>query len=210
MDIVLATGNTHKVRELSGLLRVPGIRWRSLKDFPPMPPVREDGATFEANAAKKALAVARATGGYALADDSGIEVQALAWGPGVRSARFAGRHGDDASNNAKLLKVLKGLPPSKRRARYRCVLVIARPGKVIAMARGTWTGRIAEAPRGAGGFGYDPLFVVGESRQTAAELPARTKARLSHRAVAAARLKPALRRLATAAAGRRRRGYAGS
>jgi XTP/dITP diphosphohydrolase len=193
LEIVLATGNRHKVRELAGLLRVRGIRWRSLADYPSMRPARETGATFEANAIKKALAVARGTGRLALADDSGLEVEALGWGPGIRSARYAGRH--------KLLRALRGLPPARRRARYRCVLVLAAPGRVIAKARGDWTGRIAEIPKGSRGFGYDPLFVVPGSGKTVGQLSASVKRRLSHRAKAAAKLRLRLRRIARAARG---------
>lgn len=211
VEIVLATGNRHKIRELIGLLRARGIRWRSLADYPQIRPARETGATFEANAAKKAVAVARASGHFALADDSGLEVEALGWGPGVRSARFAGRHGDDAANNAKLLRKLKGLPAHRRRARYRCVLALAAPDGTVALARGTWAGRIADAPRGSRGFGYDPLFLVPGTGKTAGELPPRVKQRLSHRAKAAQRLRAFLRGAVTGSASRsrRRRGSAG-
>lgn len=196
LEIVLATRNRHKFRELTALLRVPGIRWHSLTTHPGTPAVRETGRTFEANATKKALAVARATGGFAVADDSGLEVEALRWGPGVRSARFAGSHGDDRANNRKLLRLLAGLPPRNRRARYRCVLALASPAGVLAVARGAWAGRIADGPRGRGGFGYDPVFIVPGLGKTVGELAPAVKRRLSHRSRAARRLLPALRRLA--------------
>lgn len=195
----MATRNRHKFRELTALLRVPGVRWRSLAAHPDVPAVRETGRTFEANATKKALAVARATGRLAVADDSGLEVEALRWGPGVRSARFAGSHGDDRANNRKLLRLLDGLPPARRRARYRCVLALASPSGVVAVARGAWTGRIADHPRGRGGFGYDPVFLVPALGKTVGELSPAVKQRLSHRARAARRLVPSLRRLARAA-----------
>ena len=197
LHIVIATGNRHKAGGLARLLRVPGIRWRSLAEFPGLPPVRETGRSFEANARKKALQTARATGRLALADDSGLEVAALGWGPGVRSARFAGLHGDDAANNRKLLRSLDGVPWARRRARYRCVLALAGPGGMIAMTRGVWTGRIAREPRGKNGFGYDPLFVVPGLGRTVGELPAAAKARLSHRAKAARRLRPVLKKCQT-------------
>ena len=195
VDVVIATGNAHKFRELSRLLRVAGIRFRRLAEFPRLRPVKERGRTFEANALKKARAVARATGHLALADDSGLEVEALRWGPGVRSARFAGRHGDDRANNERLLRSLRGTPPAQRRARYRCVLALAGPSRTLALARGTWHGRIAAAPQGRNGFGYDPLFLVPGLQKTVGQLPASVKARLSHRAVAARRMAAVLRRL---------------
>lgn len=194
-EIVLATGNPHKFRELRGLLRVPGIRWRSLADFPGLRAVRETGRTFEANAAKKALAMARATGLWAIADDSGIEVKALGWAPGVRSARFAGRHGNDAANNKKLLRLLRAVPALRRTARYRCVLALASPTRVHALTRGVWRGRIAATPAGQGGFGYDPIFWLPARGKTVAQLPASLKQRLSHRALAAKRMQRVLSNL---------------
>lgn len=196
LSVVIATGNPHKFRELVELLRVRGVRWRSLAEFPRAPRVPERGATFEANAKRKALLLARATGMLALADDSGLEVDALGGEPGVRSARFAGRHGDDAANNRKLLRVLAGLPIAQRRAQYRCVLALADPSRVIAVTEGTWRGRIATAPAGTRGFGYDPLFVVPAYGKTVGELAPRIKRRLSHRACAARRIASVLRRLA--------------
>ena len=191
---ILATSNRHKVRELKTLLAVPGIRWHSLAEFPSVPAVRETGRTFEANAVRKARAVAQATGRAALADDSGLEVDALGGAPGVRSARFAGRHGDDRANNRTLLRRLRGLPRLRRGARYRCVLVLAGPSGVIAVTRGAWRGRIAEGPRGRRGFGYDPIFLVPRLKQTVAQLSVSMKRRLSHRAQAARTMRVALRR----------------
>ena len=202
LDIVIATGNRHKFRELKALLAVRGIRYHSLAEFPSITPVREDGKTFAANAIKKAKAVARATGLPALTDDSGIEVEALGWGPGVTSARFAGRHGDDPANNRKLLRVLAQLPMGRRRARYRCVLALAGASRLMATANGAWYGRIARASAGRGGFGYDPLFLVPGLGKTAGQLPASVKQRLSHRARAARRMRGVLQRLVRAS-GRR-------
>ena len=197
IDIVIATGNRHKFRELTALLPVRGVRYHSLSEFPSIPPVRERGRTFEANAIKKAKAVARATGLLALADDSGIEVEALGWTPGVKSARFAGRHGDDAANNAKLLALLAHLPMARRRARYRCVLALAGLRRIV-ITTGTWTGRIANAAEGARGFGYDPLFIAPGTGMTVGRLPAAMKQRLSHRAQAARRMGRVVRNLAEA------------
>ena len=213
LRLVIATRNQHKFRELTRLLAVRGIRWVSLAACGRVPVVRETGKTCEANAIKKAVAAARATGCPAVADDSGIEVEALRWGPGVRSARFSGRHGDDGANNTKLLRLLQGMPSGRRRARYRCVLALAEPppsrwrrsagrgrrpagpSGLIAIAHGTWYGRIAVSPKGRRGFGYDPLFVVPRYGKTVGELPAATKQRVSHRAIAARRLRTALIRL---------------
>ena len=195
LHLVIATRNRHKFEELRELLKVHGIRWHSLAEFPRAPSVNENGATFEANAIKKARAIARATGVLALADDSGIEVEALGGAPGVRSARFAGAHGNDQANNATLLSKLSALPMHRRRARYRCVLALARPSNLVALTRGTWTGRIAMSPQGRRGFGYDPIFFVPRFKKTAGQLPRSIKQRCSHRADAARRLRPILARL---------------
>ena len=204
IDVVIATRNRHKFVELKRLLPIRGIRWHSLAEFPEAPRVAEHGRTCEANAIKKARVVARATGMLALADDSGIEVEALGWGPGVRSARFAGAHGDDRANNAKLLQALNRLPMARRRARYRCVLALADPRDVLAVAHGTWNGRIARGPKGHRGFGYDPLFLVPRFGKTIGQLPSSIKQRLSHRAVAARRMRPILKRLVQRAVSDRR------
>ena len=195
LHIVIATRNRHKARELTVLLRMPGIRWHVLDEFPRARTVHETGRTFDANARKKARTVARATGCLALADDSGIEVDALGGAPGIRSARFAGRHGDDEANNRKLLRLLGDRPLGQRRARYRCSLALASPSKPIALARGAWEGCIAFRPAGHRGFGYDPIFLVPRFGKTVGQLPQRLKQRLSHRAVSARRLRPILERL---------------
>lgn len=198
LDIVIATANRHKFRELSALLRVRGIRWKSLQDVPPTGPIHETGRTFHANAVLKARAVARVTGRLALADDSGLEVDALGGKPGVQSARFAGRHGDDHANNDKLLRMLRQVPDSRRGARYQCVLALCSPSGVIAVTHGTWRGRIAHEPHGRGGFGYDPLFWLPGLKKTSAQLSARAKNRVSHRGIAVKRMRLVLKRLAGA------------
>ena len=198
LDIVIATGNRHKFRELTGLLHMPGIRWHSLAEFPKLPAVRERGKTFDANAVAKARAASRGTKCMALAGDSGIEVDALGGRPGVRSARFAGNHGDDTANNVKLLAAMNGVPYRERGARYQCSLALVEGGRVLAITRGTWAGRIGTAPRGQGGFGYDPLVVVPKFGKTAAQLGAGVKRRYSHRAVAARRMRRELAGLVTA------------
>ena len=195
LQIVIATRNRHKVRELTSLLPKAGIRWSSLRQFPHVSSVRESGRSFDENALRKARAVARETGCLALADDSGLEVEALGGAPGIRSARFAGSHGDDAANNRKLLRALRRVPLAQRRARYRCSLALAGPSRLIALVHGEWKGRIALAPAGRNGFGYDPLFLVPRLGKTVGQLPARVKRRLSHRAASARQLRPILRRL---------------
>ena len=195
LHAIIATGNQHKFRELKTLLAMPGIRWHSLAEFPRVPEVNETGKTFDENAVHKAQTVADATGHLALADDSGLEVEALNGAPGVRSARFAGRHGDDQANNATLLQRLEGVPPARRRARYRCSLALADPSGPIALTSGSWSGRIAAAAKGAGGFGYDPIFLLPRLGKTVGELPSTLKGRLSHRVHAARRMRPFLKSL---------------
>lgn len=180
--VVLATGNAGKLRELRSLLE--GLRL----DVVPqtelgVEPADETGDTFEANALLKARHAARVTGLPAIADDSGIEVDALDGRPGVRSARYAGEHASDADNNAKLLDELASVA-EPRTARYRCVIayVASADDPEPVLAAGAWEGAIGRTPRGSGGFGYDPLFLVGTGHLTAAELPPDEKNRVSHRA----------------------------
>ena len=184
MQLLIATRNRHKLDEIRAILGGPGIEWKSALDFPHLPDVIEDGDTFEANAAKKARALAAATGCWALADDSGLEVDALGGAPGVRSARFAGEPTDHTANNEKLLRDLAG--HTDRTARFRCVLALAAPDGSVRFAEGRCEGRIAESLRGAEGFGYDPLFVPDGFEQTFAELGAEIKNTISHRARALA------------------------
>ncbi|OGG47919.1 MAG: non-canonical purine NTP pyrophosphatase, RdgB/HAM1 family [Candidatus Handelsmanbacteria bacterium RIFCSPLOWO2_12_FULL_64_10] len=181
MTLVLATRNAHKVREIGQVLGG-GLSLRSLADFEGFPEVPEEGETFEANAVRKATVVARALGLPAMADDSGLEVDALDGAPGVRSARFSADGATAEENNAKLLRMLKDAPEERRSARFRCVIAVAWPDGTVRTAEGACEGRIAEAPRGAGGFGYDPLFVPEGYGQTFAELGEEVKNRISHRA----------------------------
>ena len=194
-ELVIATFNRHKLEEIRDLLPALRLRLRPLSDFPGAAPAEEDGLTLEANASKKALAAARYTGRWALADDTGLEVDALGGAPGVRSARFAGETAGAAENNALLLAKLSGLPPEKRSARFACVVALASPAGEVSLARGTLEGSIAAAPSGANGFGYDPLFVVGAGPGTLAELSAAGKNGLSHRARALEGLAPLLAKL---------------
>lgn len=193
MILVAATGNAGKLGELRALLAGLPIALRSLADYPDAPAVVEDGDSFLANARLKAHAVARHSGEAALADDSGLEVDALDGMPGVRSARFAadaGAGSGDAANLDLLLERLLEVPAERRTARFRCALVIARPDGRELIADGTCEGVIAELPRGRGGFGYDPVFLFGD--RTFAEMTAAEKERVSHRAAAMASLRPRL------------------
>lgn len=156
----------------------------SLLDFPEVPEIREEGRTYRENALKKARTVAEFTGEMALADDSGLEVDALEGAPGIYSARFAGEYASDALNVQKLLETLKGVPPEKRGASFQCVLVFCRPDGVHEAFTGSWKGRINNFPLGEGGFGYDPVFFLPDRGVTVAQLPGEVKNRLSHRAQA--------------------------
>ena len=180
--LVAATGNAGKLAELGRLLD--GLGWEVVAQaaFGVEPPP-EDGLTFVENAILKARHAAERTGRPALADDSGLVVDALGGAPGVRSARYAGPGADDAANNEKLLRALEGVPDAKRTARFECAVVWMRDpaDPVPLVARGTWTGRVLEAPRGTNGFGYDPLFLDPGAGRTAAELDPARKDALSHR-----------------------------
>ena len=180
--LVAATGNRGKLAELERLLD--GLGWEVVAQsaFGVEPPP-EDGLTFVENALIKARHAAERTGRPALADDSGIVVDALGGAPGVHSARYAGEGGDDAANNEKLLRALAGVPEAERTARFECAVVWLRDPRdpVPLIARGTWSGRVLEAPQGTNGFGYDPLFLDPATGCTAAELSPGRKDALSHR-----------------------------
>ena len=182
MKLLVATRNRHKLDEIRAILDLPGLVLIGADDVPGLPDVEEDAPTFEGNACKKAQTLAHAGGCWTLADDSGLEVDALHGEPGVHSARYAGTQGDTPANNARLLRELTG--QTDRRARFRCVLALASPDGGVRTVEGRCEGRILDAPRGANGFGYDPLFVPDGYGQTFAELPAGTKNRISHRAAA--------------------------
>jgi XTP/dITP diphosphohydrolase len=199
--LVFATRNRGKLVELVELLRDAPVDVLSIDDAAArlgrdIPEVIEDADTFQGNAAKKAREVALATGWPALADDSGLEVDALGGAPGVYSARYAGAQGDDAANNARLLRELAGVPPERRTARFHSALVLADPagplGDELLSADGTCEGVILDAPRGTGGFGYDPLFYSPELGRTFAEAGVGPKGHVSHRARAMAALAPRL------------------
>ncbi len=184
--LLLATHNAHKTREVAGILGA-AFSVTDLRAHPHLPVPEETGATFEENAAIKAVAASRAVGGLVLADDSGLEVDALGGAPGVHSARYAGASATDETNRRKLLAAMQGV--TNRSARFRCVLALACDGSVLSYFHGTVEGRIIEEERGAGGFGYDPVFIPAGHDRTFAELPAAVKARESHRARALAKFR---------------------
>lgn len=189
MKLLIATTNQGKLRELSAMLSdVPGLEIMSPSDVAPLPDVVEDGATFADNAAIKARAFLKATGHAVLADDSGLEVDALAGRPGVHSARYAGEDASDGDNVDKLLLELEGVPVAKRTARYRACLIIALLDGSELMADGSCEGHILQSRRGTGGFGYDPVFQPDSHGLSMAELPKRTKNQISHRGRACAEM----------------------
>ncbi len=187
--LVLATRNPGKVKELKALLSDLDLEVKSLDDFPESPKVEETGKSFFENAFQKAREIALATGHLAMADDSGLEVDALGGAPGIYSARYAGEGAGDEENIRKLLKELEGVPLEKRTARFRCVIVVYHPSGHWFKAEGVWEGLIAPEPRGEGGFGYDPIFLIPELGKTAAEISLELKNKLSHRAKALAEMK---------------------
>ncbi|EGJ49902.1 XTP/dITP diphosphatase [Desulfocurvibacter africanus] len=179
--IVLATRNRGKIAELSAMLGPLDVEVVGLDAFPEIGEIPETGKTFEENALIKARAVCQAAGLPALADDSGLVVDALAGAPGVYSARFAGERATDADNNAKLLREMATVPPERRSAHFVCVVAAVAPNGATVTARGTWDGEIARKPKGQGGFGYDPLFLDPELGMSAAELDPEQKNARSHR-----------------------------
>ena len=198
MKLVVASRNRHKLREIGVLLAEAGLPWNpiSIDEIAPECALVEEEPSFEGNALSKARQAAAASGLPALADDSGIEVDALGGAPGVYSARWSGEPCDDARNNMKMLRELAGVPPEKRTARYRCAAAFVDPPRGLEMVRtGACEGRLLESARGTGGFGYDPLFLVESLGRTMAEIALEEKNRLSHRAAAFRQLAQALAEL---------------
>jgi XTP/dITP diphosphohydrolase len=194
--LVIGSRNRKKREEIVEILGDLGLDLRDLTNWPDAPEVVEDGATFVDNARKKAVELARHLGQWVLGEDSGLVVPSLNGRPGVYSARYAGTHGDDAANNARLLAELAPLPDDRRAAYYVCTAALADPqGEVRAVVEGRCHGVILRAARGTGGFGYDPLFLIPEYHRTFGELTPRVKHALSHRARALAQLRPVLRQM---------------
>jgi len=195
MRVVVASRNRHKLREIGVLLADAGLQWElvPIDEVAPACALSEDESTFEGNALSKARQAVAASGLPALADDSGIEVDALAGAPGVYSARWSGEPCDDGRNNQKMLRELTSVPAEKRTARYRCAAVFVDPARGLEIVRtGACEGRMLESPRGTGGFGYDPLFFIESLGRTMAEISLEEKNQLSHRAAAFRQLARAL------------------
>ena len=193
MELIVATRNAHKTREIEQIF---GSRWavRDLTAHPEISEIAEGGTSFEENAKLKAIAVSRELPGLVIADDSGLEVDALGGAPGVCSARYAGVNASNTERIAKLLSRVAntGTKSDRRRARFRCVLAVARDGQVLATFEGVVDGKIAEWPRGSRGFGYDPIFIPDGFEETFAELPEQVKNNISHRAEAVRKMEAEL------------------
>jgi len=198
IELVVATRNAHKTREIQHILE-PDFAVRDLLTCPTIPPIHESGASFEENATLKALAVSRKLPGFIVADDSGLEVDALGGAPGIYSARYVGATATEEEKIGKLLDELAriGATDTARGARFRCIVALAREGNLFEIFEGVVEGRIADAPRGNRGFGYDPVFIPEGLEQTFGELPAEVKDTISHRAKAIRALAERLRRLDT-------------
>lgn len=179
-QLVLATNNEHKIKEIRILLKNLPVELLTIRDIPNIPPLVEDGLTFQENALKKATTVFRHTGIPTLADDSGIEVFYLNMQPGVRSARYAGSNATDAQNNEKLLQAMRGVAPRRRHAQFRSVIALV-DKEVLETTEGVFSGTLGESSRGTNGFGYDPLFIPEGMTKTSAELTDEEKNAISHR-----------------------------
>lgn len=186
MKIFLATGNKHKIKEIEKIFKMDNVEILSINDGIEIPEVEEDGTTFEENSKKKALEIAKFTNMITIADDSGLCVDALGGAPGVYSARYAGEHGNDLDNNKKLVRELQGI--ENRKARFVCVITLAKPTGETYSFRGEVEGDIIDVPQGTEGFGYDPHFFMKEYGKTLAEIP-EIKNKISHRARALEKLK---------------------
>jgi XTP/dITP diphosphohydrolase len=202
MKILVATTNAGKKREFQAILNIPGIEWIGLSELPGFDEVEETGETFAENAAIKACGYAKQTGLWTIADDSGLEIDALDGAPGVHSARFSGTHKVhdekqliDHENTEKALALLEGVPAEKRTARFRCCLCLANPEKVLAQTEGVFEGIITTEKRGTNGFGYDPILYIPEKGKTVAQMQSYEKNSISHRAKAVMKLKPILERM---------------
>lgn len=189
IPLLVATSNRNKLREIRAALKGLPIRLLSLDDRPGVPGVRETGRTFRDNARLKSLGYGKNFPGLTLAEDSGLEVDALDGDPGIRSARFSAPRADDIRNNRKLLRLLEGIPPGRRGARFVCETALSFSGEIVVEIRGEVRGRIADAPRGTRGFGYDPVFFYPRLKKTFGELTLEEKAAVSHRGRALRKLR---------------------
>lgn len=193
--IVIATKNQGKLMEFKNFFSSDYITFLSLKDFPDIPKLVEDGKSFDENSAKKALTVSKQTGLLTIADDSGLEVDCLEGRPGIHSARFAGENATDEDNNKLLLKMLEGVKESKRTARFKASISAAIDGELLVTVNKACEGIILTSPKGSGGFGYDPLFYLKEAGKTMAELDKTEKNKISHRGKALKELVLQLKKL---------------
>ncbi len=195
-ELVVASRNKGKVKEIKELLADLPFKVTSLLDYPHIPDIIEDGKTYRANAFKKACSVARATAKMTMSDDSGIEVKALGNAPGIYSSRFAGEGASEKARNKKLFAMLKGVPSPKRQARYRCVVALVDAnGQELGVVQGTCSGYVTTREKGRHGFGFDPLFLLKRYNKTFGQLPATLKAKISHRARALKKFRLLLDRL---------------
>ncbi len=192
IEVVIATRNAGKLKEIQAILAPLSLKILSLRDFPEVPEIIEDGQTFEENSLKKAVAVACRTGRIVIADDSGLSVDALQGRPGVFSSRYAGENATDAERYQKLLGEMSGIPEEKREATFICIIAVASPKGKAEVVKGECRGKISLSPKGSHGFGYDPVFYFPEWGKTMAELEPEVKNRISHRARALEKLKQVL------------------
>ena len=181
MELVVATKNKKKLKEIKGLLKGLPLKIISLADYKNAPRIIENRRTFFENAAKKAVKIARFTGKLTMGEDSGLCVDALSGAPGIYSSRFAGKNKSDAANNKKVLRLLEGLLPEKRKAHYVCAVALADSRGLVAITGGKCDGIIAFAQKGSAGFGYDPLFIIPKYKKTFAQLGLKIKHKMSHR-----------------------------
>ena len=193
-ELVIATRNEKKLRELKRYLKSVKAGVVSLNEIGASPRIREDKHTFKGNAIKKALTISRYTGSLVLADDSGLEIKALGGLPGVKSARFAGPRKKDHDNTVRVLKLMQGLPDRSRSARFVCAIAIADKGRIVKVVEESCSGRIAHSIRGRHGFGYDPIFLIPKYKRTFGELGLKTKDRMSHRSKALKKARVFLRK----------------
>ncbi len=194
MELVVATKNKKKLGEIKDILKGQGLKIVSLADHPGAPRIIENGKTFKENAAKKAVKIARFTGELTLGEDSGLCVRALGGAPGIYSSRFAGKDKSDQKNNDKLLRLLVGLPVSKRKAYYACAVALADAKGLVGVVEGRCPGVIGFELKGNSGFGYDPLFVIPRHKKTFAQLGLKIKHRMSHRYHALKKAKKIIRK----------------
>jgi len=194
-ELLVATKNQGKIREIRELLKEFDFKITSLDDYPDMPEIIEDGLTFAANAIKKAATISQYTKRLVMGEDSGLEVKALKNRPGVHSARYSGENATDRKNNQKLLRELRGVPLKKRQARYRCFVALTDAKGIVAVLNGSCSGLIALRPKGQNGFGYDPLFLLPKYNRTFGELDPAVKSKISHRARAMKKVKKVLQNL---------------